>query len=245
VTLAIDIGGTGLKASALDPAGQMLADRVRVETTYPMPPTALVDALVALVKPLPTSQRASVGFPGVVRHGRILSAPHFVTTKGPGSEIDPGLVTAWSGFDLGGALQRRLRKPVRVINDADIQGLDAITGSGVELVVTLGTGIGTAVFVDGRLGPRLELSHHPLRHGRTYNEEVGDAARKKVGKATWNRRVVRTIGVLDALLFPDVIYLGGGNARHVEAELPAKVTRIDPNAGILGGLKLWNLAEVG
>ena len=245
VTLAIDIGGTGLKASALDAAGTMLTDRVRIETAYPCPPADLVTRLTELTRPLPRWDRVSVGFPGVIRHGRVLSAPHFVTTAGPGTKVGPALVTAWANFDLAEALQRTLHKPVRVINDADLQGLDVITGVGVELVVTLGTGVGTAVFSDGRLGPRLELSHHPLRHGRSYNEELGDAARKQIGKATWNKRVRRCFDVLDALMFPDQIYVGGGNARHLVGDLPEKVTLIDQNAGILGGLKLWALDDAG
>ncbi len=240
VTLSIDIGGTGLKASVLDRSGEMLAERVRIETTYPCPPDALVQHLSELVRPLPRWDRISVGFPGVVRHGRILSAPHFVTTKGPGSPVDPELVAAWDQFDLAAALQTALGKKVRVINDADLQGLEVMKGTGVELVITLGTGVGVAVFSDGVLGPRLELAHHPLRHGRTYNEELGDAARKKIGNRTWNRRARRTIDTLQALLFPDKIYIGGGNACRLTGELPANATIIDPNAGILGGLALWN-----
>jgi hypothetical protein len=84
-TLAVDVGGTGLKASVLDADGRMVADRVRVDTTYPLPPETLVAALEKLVRPLPAYERVSVGFPGVTRGGRILTAPHFVTVHGPGS----------------------------------------------------------------------------------------------------------------------------------------------------------------
>lgn len=89
VTLAIDIGGTGLKADALDADGHMLVDRVRTPTEYPCPPDALISALRRLVAPLPAFDRVSAGFPGVVRNGLVLSAPHFVTVDGPGSHIDP------------------------------------------------------------------------------------------------------------------------------------------------------------
>ncbi|MGH9303213.1 MAG: ROK family protein, partial [Acidimicrobiales bacterium] len=82
-TLAIDIGGTGLKASVLDARGKLLADRVRVETLYPCPPEVMVDTLHRLVMPLPAADRASAGFPGVVRRGHVITAPHFVTANGP------------------------------------------------------------------------------------------------------------------------------------------------------------------
>ena len=146
-TLAIDIGGTGLKASVLNAAGAMVADRVRVVTTYPMRPTGtggMVEQLVALVAALPEADRVSAGFPGMVRGGVVLSAPHFVTKGGPGTEPDPQLVAAWSGFDLATALKEAIGKPTRVANDSDVQGLAVVTGSGLELVVTIGTGFGTS-----------------------------------------------------------------------------------------------------
>ncbi len=239
VTLAIDIGGTGLKASLLDHVGSMISERVRVETTYPCTPEMLTDTLVSLTAPLGSFDRVSVGFPGVVRHGLTLSAPHFITKHGPGSSTDKKLVAAWNQFDLAAALATKLGKPCRVINDADLQGLDVVSGHGVELVITLGTGMGNAVFEDGHLGPRLELSHHPLFHDVTYNDYIGNAARKRVGNKQWNRRVARTIRVLDALFFYDSLYVGGGNASRLTIDLGPKASIIDPNAGILGGVRLW------
>jgi polyphosphate glucokinase len=165
-TLAYDIGGTGLKATVLDPAGEMLAAGVRVPTTYPMPPATLVDALVALAAELPAYDRVSAGFPGVVRHGLVRSAPHFVTTAGPGTAIDPELAAAWDRFDLAGALSERLGRATKVVNDADLQGAAVVSGDGLELVLTLGTGLGSAVYVDGRLGTHLELAHHPSGKAR-------------------------------------------------------------------------------
>ena len=239
-TLSIDIGGTGLKASVLGPDGAMLTDRARVVTTYPLPPAELIRHLTELVKPLPTFDRVSVAFPGVVREGRVLSAPHFVTVKGPGSKIDPKLVQLWKDFDLGAAIVTAFAKPCRVMNDADMQGIDVMTGTGVELVITLGTGLGTAIFQNGRLGPRLEFSQHPFRKGETYNEQVGDAARKKVGNKNWNKRVAKAVATLDNLMFFDKVYIGGGNAASLKVDLGPKAVKIDPNAGILGGIKLWD-----
>lgn len=239
-TLAIDIGGSGLKASVLDPTGQLLAEPVRVETTYPCGPTQLVGRLAELVAPLPPYTRVSGGFPGVVRAGRVLSAPHFVTVGGPGTPVDPDLAQAWAGFDLATALQERLGSPVRLVNDAELQGAAVISGQGLELVITLGTGLGTALFDDGAVAPHLELAHHPFRKDQTYNEQVGNAARKRVGDRKWNRRVLLAVQTLDALLFYDRIYVGGGNAKRVTVDLGPKATFVENRAGILGGITLWD-----
>jgi polyphosphate glucokinase len=238
-TLAIDIGGTGLKASVLDAEGRLLADRVRVATTYPVTPEAMVDQVVKLVQPLPAADRTSVGFPGVVRRGHVLTAPHFVTKSGPGSRIVKELVTRWTGFDLAGALSTRLGTPVRVANDADLQGWAVISGRGIEMVVTLGTGVGSALFAEGKLAPHLELAHHPFRKGETYNEQLGDAALKRIGVPKWRKRVLEAIGNFDQLVNYDNLYLGGGNARHMRGHLDPTITIVDNVAGIVGGIKLW------
>ena len=239
-TLTLDVGGTGLKASVLDSAGSMLHDRVRIETAYPCPPEALVKALTALTSSLPAFDRISVGFPGVVRDGVVRTAPHLVTSHGPGTAIDAKLVSAWSMFDLSAAIRDALAKPTRIINDADLQGLDVTTGQGLEVVVTLGTGFGTAILRNGILGPHLELSQHVFRRGKSYDEQLGDIERKRIGNASWNRRVRKAMHALDTLLDYDRILVGGGNARRLKGVLPAKASLIDPNAGILGGLKLWD-----
>ena len=140
-TLAIDVGGTGLKASIVDDAGRLLTDRARIDTPVGAPPKEIVQALVQLVQPLGAYDRVSVGFPGVVREGRVLTAPN-LGNKG------------WKGFDLTGALGKALGKPVRVANDADVQGLAVIAGKGVEMVITLGTGFGTSLGRDLRRAAR-------------------------------------------------------------------------------------------
>ncbi|HEY1734682.1 MAG TPA: ROK family protein [Acidimicrobiales bacterium] len=251
-TLAIDIGGTGLKASVLDATGAMVADRVRVATSYPLPPTGdrgMVPVLTKLVASLPAADRVSAGFPGMVRHGHILSAPHFVTESGPGSDADPKLVKAWTRFDLAGALSEAIGQPAKVANDADVQGLAVVSGKGLELVITLGTGFGTAVFLDGQLLPHLELAHQPFRKGETYNDQLGERTRKEIGDHRWNRRVRKAAAQLDQLLFFDHLYLGGGNARRVVrddlGELLERTTVVDNSAGIFGGIKLWTGNHLG
>ncbi len=178
MTLAIDVGGTGIKASVLDELGQMEHDRVRTPTPYPVSPQKLVTVVVDLIKPLPAFDRVSVGFPGMVRDGRILSAPHFVSPDGPGGVPLPKLVAAWESFDLESELARALGRPTKVANDADVQGSAVVAGRGLELVLTLGTGLGTAFFLDGHLLPHFEFAHTPFRKGGTYNEALGEAARR-------------------------------------------------------------------
>jgi polyphosphate glucokinase len=243
-TLAIDIGGTGLKASVLDAAGKLVADRVRVVTPYPCTPKVLVDALVKLVAPLPAYDRVSVGFPGVVRKGLVLTAPHFSTKKGlPGEAPSPKLLAAWTGFDLAGSLGTRLGRPVRVANDADLQGLDVVSGSGLEFVVTLGTGVGTALFLDGRLAPHLELAHIPFRGNQTYDEQLGDATLRRVGAKKWRKRLEDALVNFNILLNYDRLYIGGGNSRLLVGHVDPSVVIVDNLAGILGGIKLWEHSE--
>jgi polyphosphate glucokinase len=239
ITLAIDIGGSGLKALTLDATGKALMDRIRIPTPYPLPPKRLIAQLVELVRPIEKYDRVSVGFPGMVRNGRILSAPHLVLSNGPDSEIDPKSVKAWSNFALASAMTKALGKPTRVVNDADLQGLNAASGKGLEVVITLGTGFGTAVLSQGQLVPHMELSQHPFRKGENYDEQLGDVARRRVGKKIWSKRVHRAIGVLDAVFMFDHLYIGGGNAIRLRGQLGDKVSVIDPNAGLLGGIRLW------
>jgi polyphosphate glucokinase len=241
-TLAVDIGGTGLKASVLAANGMMVADRVKVATPYPLPPDRLVAELTKLVAPLPEAQRASVGFPGMVRLGLILSAPHFVMKSGPNTTVDNDLVKLWDHFDLALALTKVFRIPTRVANDADIQGAAVVKGDGLELVVTLGTGFGTGMFFNGQLMPHLEIAHQPFRKGQTYDEQLGEAARKEIGEERWNKRVLKAIVNMREMMFFDHLYIGGGNSRRlVKHHLPADVTVIDNTAGILGGIKLWDV----
>jgi len=239
LTLAVDVGGTGIKASVLDAAGRMVADRVRVDTTYPLDPQAFVQTIAEVTRPLPRADRVSVGFPGVVRGGRILTAPHFVTKAGPGTKVLPHLLAAWTGFDAAGALGQTLSLPVRVLNDADLQGLAVISGSGLEFVVTLGTGVGTALFHNGVLAPHLELAHHPLAKRGTYNDRLGEAALERIGAKRWRRRVLAAFEILEALINFDRCYVGGGNSRYLKGRLEEPYVVVDNVAGILGGIKLW------
>jgi polyphosphate glucokinase len=248
-TLSFDIGGTGLKANVLDAKGGFVADRVRVPTTYPMSPEQMVEKLVGLAEKLPEADRISAGFPGMVRRGMILSAPHFVTKKGPGTDIDPKLAKAWSHFDLETSLCEALGKPTMVANDADVQGLAVIKGHRFEVVVTLGTAFGTAFFLSGRLLPHMEFAHINFAKDETFNERIGEAARKRIGNKKWNKRVREMIAYLDTLTMFDHLYIGGGNAPRVNrrdlGEVLERITVVDNVAGIAGGFALWSDLHVG
>lgn len=228
--LAIDIGGTGLKAAIIDERGKLVSKRLRIDTPDPCPPKTMVKALVDLVKPLKGYSKVAIGFPGVVRGHMVITAPHF------GNDV-------WQGFDLGGALSRELKRPLRMINDAEMQGLAVIGGDGLEMVITLGTGFGTALFDNGQLAPHMEIAHIPAKHGKTYNELVGDKELKKVGRKKWNKRVRETIDIMHTMLNYDHLFIGGGNAKKIDFKLPRGVSLVDNAAGIEGGAMLWKLKD--
>jgi polyphosphate glucokinase len=226
-TLAIDIGGTGIKAALLDGEGRMIGKRQRVPTPpKPVAPQALIDAIDMATTPLGAFARVSVGFPGYVRGGRVLTAPNL------GTEV-------LAGFDLQGKLAEHWGKPVRVLNDADVQGFGAIKGDGIEMVLTLGTGAGTAIFRDGEVMPHLELAHHPVSGNKTYDEYIGNAARQKKGKKAWNKRVTKAIEILRTVVRFDHLYIGGGNAKDIALPLPADVSIVPNTDGLTGGIGLW------
>jgi polyphosphate glucokinase len=238
-TLAVDVGGSGVKGAILDTAGAIVVPRQRLLTNYPCPPAALIEQLTTLAGLLGAYDRVSVGFPGMVRAGLVLTAPKFVTGGGAGTPVEPDLLKAWTGFPLAAVLTQALGAPTRIANDADLQGAAVVSGQGYELVLTLGTGFGTSCFSDGDLLPHLEFAHHPFRHGQTYEEQLGDAARKEVGSARWVHRVRIAIATLRDLTFFDHCYIGGGNAKRLGDDLGPDVTTVPNTAGIQGGIALW------
>lgn len=228
VTLAIDIGGSGLKAMLLDPKGEPLSDRERVTTPDPATPTAVLNALDKLQARLPGYDRISVGFPGVTKRGVTYLAVN--------------LHPDWARFHLQDEIEKRWKKPTRVANDADVQGYAAIKGKGVELVLTLGTGMGGALFTNGHVCPGLELGHHPWRK-KTYEDYLGKHGLKKHGKKHWNKLLKKAIAQTSATFNWDYLYLGGGNAKKIKFDLPDNVKIISNNDGILGGVALWREPE--
>ena len=225
VTLAIDVGGTGVKGLLLDEKGKPISERERFDTPQPATPTAILSVLDAIAAKLTGFDRVSVGFPGVVKRGATLTA-HNLHPK-------------WVGFELEKVLSRHWKKPVRVANDAAVQGYGAIQGKGVELVITLGTGFGSSLFVDSYLVPGLELAHHPWRKGKTYEDYLGKHGLAKYGRKRWNKLVLKAIKQIEALFSCDHLYIGGGNAVKIDFALPQHVTRVPNEDGLLGGVALW------
>jgi polyphosphate glucokinase len=225
-TLAVDIGGSSIKASVLDVTGGLAAAQMRTPTPRDPTPQAVLETIAGLAGQLPSVDRISVGFPGVVKGGGVLTAPNLGTEH-------------WAGFDLCGALAQRFGVPARVLNDAAVQGLGVVEGYGLECVLTLGTGVGCALFRNRRLLLSLELGQHRARGGKTYDQYIGQAALAAKGLQRWNRRVRRAIDAVTTLTTCEVLYIGGGNARKLAFEPPAHVRIVSNTAGITGGIRLW------
>ncbi len=146
----------------------------------------------------------------------------------------------WQGFKLASLIHERLKKPVRMLNDASVQGLGAISGQGVECALTMGTGFGFALFNKGSLAPHLEMSQHAIKTDVTYDHYVGEKALEAVGPKKWNERVREIIGILATVTNCDMLYIGGGNARLIETPLPTTVRTVSNEDGITGGVKVWS-----
>lgn len=224
-TLAIDIGGTAVKGLLLDARGKPISERARLPTPNPATPAAVFQLMDKIARNAGEFHRVSVGFPGVVKRGATLTA-HNLHPK-------------WVGFELQKMLMRRWKKPVRVANDAAVQGFGAIRGRGVELVITLGTGFGSSLFTDGHLVPGLELAHHPWHKNKTYEDYLGKHGLRVHGRRRWNKLLERAIAQLEALFNYDHLYIGGGNATKIDFALPKHATRVPNEDGLLGGVALW------
>jgi polyphosphate glucokinase len=244
-TLAIDCGGGGIKGSVLDEAGTMRTHPLRVPTPYPMAPERFVETLAGLAGRLPRPGRATVGMPGMIRHGVVVATPHYVTRNGPRSKVDPALVEAWASFDARSALSAAFGVPTLVLNDAEVHGAGVVAGTGLELVITLGTGLGCALFDGGRLAPHLELSQAPVRWGLTYDTYVGETERRRLGDAFWSRRVRTVVEALRPVFLWDRLYIGGGNSRRIRPDqlerMGDDVVVVPNTAGIVGGVRAWSI----
>jgi len=224
ITLAIDIGGSGIKIQALSPEGKPISDRLRVPTPIPATTTAILLALDELKVSVPLFDRVSVGFPGVIKQGKTLTA----------ANLDPG----WIGFPLAKTLEKRWGKPVRMANDCAVGGYAVIQGHGVELVITLGTGMGSALFTEGVLCPGLELGHHPWRK-KTYEQYLGKRGLGKYGVKRWNKFLKLAIEQTAATFNWDTLYIGGGNAKKVTLKHGTDIKIISNEEGLLGAMALW------
>ena len=212
--LVIDVGGTHVK---------VLASGHRGPREIPSGPSLTASGMVAAVKRLTADWRydvVSIGFPGVVVHGRPVAEPH-------------NLGGGWVGFDFA----RAFGCPVRIVNDAAMQALGSYR-RGRMLFLGLGTGLGSAMIIDGVLEP-MELAHLPYRKGRTYEDYVGRRGLERLGKKRWRRHVADVAERLKAALEADDVVVGGGNAKLLKA-LPPGTRRGDNANAFLGGLRLWD-----
>lgn len=162
----------------------------------------------------------AIGYPGLVVHGRIVREP-------------PNLGSGWVGFDF----EKALGRPTRIINDAAMQALGSYSG-GRMLFLGLGTGLGTAMIVDGQLEP-MELAHLQYKKGRTYEDFVGEAGLLRLGRKKWQKEVFAVVKSLSDALEPDYVVLGGGNTRKLKS-LPPHAERGDNRNAIVGGIRLWS-----
>lgn len=211
----------------LDHDGKPICDRQRELTPDPATPKAVMGVIEKMIASQPEFHRVSVGFPGVVVRGVVLTAPNLGTK-------------VWRGHEIEAEIAHLTRQPTRVINDADLQGYGVITGQGVEMVLTLGTGLGSGLYVDGRLVPNLELGHHPFEKKKTYEERVSDAELKRIGAKHWSKRVLAALKQLQPIFNYDLMHLGGGNLMHLRAKLPDNVRTFTNEAGMQGGFKVWH-----
>ena len=225
VTLSIDVGSSHVKGHLLDDGGTALIEQRRVDTPDSLTPAVLLALLVKLAEETPSFDRVSIGLPGIVHRGVVYSLPVAGDHR-------------FRGYPLARELERRLRRPVRLMNDGEMHGLGVIRRKGVELVLTLGTGLGSSLYLDGALGPRLQFVSPP--HARApVGGPYGEAARKRLGKKKWSRRIAKLIEALRTITNFTHCYVGGGNAARLTVALPSDVTLVDNAAAALGGLRLW------
>lgn len=247
VTLCIDCGGGGIKGSVFDAEENQLGPSLRTTTPYPLAPELLVDVAVDIAGRLPAATRVTMGMPGMIRHGVVIETPHYVTKDGPRSKVLPDLKERWSRFDMRSALELALEKPTLVLNDAEVAGAGVVTGHGMEMIITLGTGLGNAAFYDGQLAPHQELSQGLLRWGLTYDDYIGEHERLRLGDAHWSRRARRVVDSLRPVFVWDRLYLGGGNSARIGPTSLAKmgddITVVPNQAGTFGGVRAWRFAS--
>jgi polyphosphate glucokinase len=244
-TLTVDCGGTGIKASVLDKGGKVLIDFPYLKTPYPLSPYKLISIIDDFVKADNRIKRVTVGLPGMIRGGKVIAIPHYVNASGPRGAVDPHLKKAWYGFNMQSMLKKKINLPTLVLNDAEVHAAGVITGSGLETVLTFGTGLGNAIFSDGVIAPHLEISHATIRYGKSIDSWIGEQARRRLGNQLWSRRVKSLIQELYPMIIWDKLYIGGGNAQRISKlalkSFDYKVKIIPNSAGVTGGVKAWDL----
>ena len=224
--LSIDIGGSGIKASLLDSDGHVLVDYKKTNTPALANPENILKAIESLSKDFPDFDAISVGFPGYVRDGIVHTAPNLDNES-------------WKLTDLSALMETRFGKPTQVVNDADLQGIGIVSGKGLEMMMTLGTGFGTALLQDGVLLPHLELAHLPATKTKDYDAYIGEKALQLIGERKWNKRMLRVLEIFKTVVNYDALYISGGNAKRLSIPLDDNVKIVSNRDGIRGGARLW------
>jgi polyphosphate glucokinase len=229
--LSIDIGGSNIKATVLNASGTFLDEYQRLPTPSPATPDKVLAVIRELAQKFSEYNKVATGFPGFIHEGIVKTAPNL------GTEY-------WANFDLTKALEAALGRPALVVNDADLQGLAVVSGKGVELMITLGTGFGTALLRDGVLMPHLEIAHHPVTKNKDYDEYIGEFEFKRIGKKNWNKRMKRVIKILKVVFNYDRLYISGGSAKEISFKLDENIFVVGNRDGIKGGAKLWEQESI-
>jgi polyphosphate glucokinase len=226
LVLTVDIGGSHIKATVLNSEMDTHEEYDKVDTPYPANPESVLKVIQDLSKNFKRFDKISVGFPGYVKGGIIKTAPNLGTSF-------------WKDYNLKQKLQEVFGKPVLVVNDADLQGLGVVDGIGFEMVITLGTGFGTALLQDRILLPHIELAHHPISKKHTYDQYVGQNALDSEGEAKWNLRMKKVFETLKTVFNYDKLYISGGNGSKLNFPLDPNMRLVTNVDGIKGGLWLW------
>ena len=229
--LAIDIGGSNIKATILNMQGTFLNEYEKMPTPSPATPGKVLDVIQLLAKKFPAYDKISAGFPGFIKDGIVKTAPNLGTEQ-------------WVNFNLKKKLEEILGKPAIAVNDADLQGLSVVSGKGFEMMITLGTGFGSAVLNDGILIPHLEIAHHPITKKKDYDAYIGENELKRIGLERWNKRMQRVIEILKVVFNYDRLYISGGCAQKLNFELDKNITIVGNRDGIKGGAKLWEQNKI-
>ncbi len=256
-TLSIDCGGGGIKSGIVNNHNELLSDSLRTGITYPFSPADLINIISSHIQQHNFSyDRIVLGFPGMVRGGKVIYTPHYIRFNGPHTQISAELQQRWNGLNLQEFIGQHFNKPILIINDSELAASKVVCGQGTELMLTLGTGLGCSLFVNGSLAPHIEMSHALFSQEQTYDECLGEIARQTLGNSLWNSNVERAIISLWPVFRWDRLYLGGGNSTHlssstiknlehfIHADDALATLEIVPNiSAILGGHKAWELAS--
>ncbi len=229
--LSIDIGGSKIKGTVLNEDGEFIREYHKIATPSPSTPGKVMDVIRELAANYPDYDKVSVGFPGFIKNGVVKTAPNLGTSE-------------WADFNLQKNLEMLLGKPTIAINDADLQAMAVVSGTGLEMVVTLGTGFGTALVYNGNLLPHLEIAHHPVTKKKDYDQYIGEEELLRIGLKKWNKRMERVLDIIKTVINYDTLYLSGGNADKLTFPLDKNILIVNNRDGIKGGAGLWRQPSV-